>query len=163
MAFQLTDAQFTDKIIELSKKLMYYAKRMTNDFHSEDVMQESILKALTRRPSMEHDSYVQSWFMMIIRNTAIDDYRKRHDCVDASECTELQSSDHTDIITKLHYESFDNCLKRLIKKQPYETIMYYANGYSYEEIAEIQNIPMSTVKTRIFNTRNKIEHAQLSY
>ena len=97
-----------------------------------------------------------------MKNTFINAYRKKKNqntFVDETDnkyfinMGETEKSVQTDAVVDREY-----MMKQInsVEKTYVETFMMYYNGYKYEEIAEILEIPLGTVKSRIFLARRKM-------
>lgn len=67
--------------------------------------------------------------------------------LNATECTD------TDLLNDEEYDVINEVFKDDVEKK---IAIGYAQGYSYQHLAEIFDIPMGTLKSRIFNIRKKI-------
>ena len=73
-----SSSQFTEVLLQNYKRFHDYVQRRTaNSADAEDVLQQSLLKALKQPPSSVKKSSIVSWFYTILRNSLIDYYRAR--------------------------------------------------------------------------------------
>lgn len=113
-----------------------------------DVVQESIYKALSAIEGLEHIEFLKTWFYRILINTSIDHSRK------AKKVTYVDDTilnNHADVKEDT-YEDFD--LQDALDKLPdeYKSIitLRYFEDLKLEEIAEILQQNLNTVKTRLY-------------
>ena len=129
---------------------------------AEDLMQDTYYKALKNQDKYEQGTNLKGWLYTIMRNTFINNYRKKkvqNTFVDETENNYFIDQginnrvDHADRNVDQEYimRQIDT-----IEKNYVEAFMMHYNGYKYEEIAEILDIPLGTVKSRIFLARKKM-------
>ncbi|MES2618822.1 MAG: sigma-70 family RNA polymerase sigma factor [Bacteroidota bacterium] len=124
-----------------------------------DLVQETILKALRYKDKFSEGTNFKGWLLTIMKNTFINNYRrmvKRNTFLDATDNTYFLDlpSHNTENQAELKFIRKD--LEVAIGALPTElkvTFMLNIEGFKYHEIAEELNIPIGTVKTRIFVAR----------
>src|SRR5688572_13694095 len=73
----MTTANLTSEIVSLRKVLLAFTHRFTNDKEeSHDLVQDTLLKALTYRDKFREQTNLKGWLFTIMRNTFINNYRK---------------------------------------------------------------------------------------
>lgn len=138
-------------------RLAYSYVKNTND--ALDIVQESIFKALSSIALLKEPSYIKTWFYRIVVNTSLDFLRKQKKIVIVEEET-LCSLDLGDIDD---YQDIDlqAALDALPDNYRSIVILKYFEDLKIEEIAEILNENINTVKTRLYKSlkvlRMKIE------
>jgi len=159
----MSQAEFSSMIISHQDFLRQLALKLTKSNNdSDDLMQETLFKALKNREKFQEGTNIKGWLYTIMKNTFINAYRKRKNqntFIDETEnkyfinMRETEKSVSTDSIVDHKY-----VMKQVnsIDKTYLETFMMYYNGYKYEEISEILDIPLGTVKSRIFLARRKM-------
>ncbi|WP_421754004.1 RNA polymerase sigma factor [Croceimicrobium sp.] len=159
----MSQAEFSSMIIGHQDFLRQLALKLTKSNNdSDDLMQETLFKALKNREKFQEGTNIKGWLYTIMKNTFINAYRKRKNqntFIDETEnkyfinMRETEKSVSTDSIVDHKY-----VMKQVnsIDKTYLETFMMYYNGYKYEEISEILDIPLGTVKSRIFLARRKM-------
>jgi RNA polymerase sigma factor (sigma-70 family) len=96
-----------------------------------------------------------TWMLNIARNASIDVLRSK-DYQNNRKNQDLTENVHTKISGLIHLPDIDNIgLVKILEKLKVEyrilIELAYFKGYTHEEIAEIEDIPLGTVKTRIRN------------
>jgi RNA polymerase sigma-70 factor, ECF subfamily len=119
-----------------------------------DIVQESILKAFSYIDSLKSSDLIKPWFYRIIINTSLDFLRKKKGVVVVDEETiSLYDSGVTD-----KYEDMD--LKEAIEELPDKyrnvIVLRYFEDLKLEEIAEILEEKVSTIKTRLYTALEKL-------
>jgi RNA polymerase sigma-70 factor (ECF subfamily) len=152
---QLADHVIANK--ESYYRLAYSYVRNADD--ALDIVQESISKALSSIASLKESHYIKTWFYRIVINTSLDLLRKQKKLVLVEEET-LCSLDLGDVDD---YQDVDlqEALEALPPNYRNIVILKYFEDLKIEEIAEILNVNVNTVKTRLYKSlkvlRIKIE------
>ncbi|ETZ23029.1 RNA polymerase sigma factor [Pedobacter sp. V48] len=144
---------------KLRNSLRFFAMSFTkNREDADDLVQDTFLKAVRYADKFEEGTNLQGWLYMILKNTFINDYRRksRHqNFVDESMALSadyLVNSSGNLGVNKCMNDDIHKALKMLPYDYSYPFIRYF-EGYKYHEIAEELNIPIGTVKTRIHGAR----------
>ena len=166
----MTQLQFTNALLGLSDKLHYYALSLTSDSErADDLLQETFLKALTYREKFTQNTNFKAWIYTIMKNTFINDYRRK---VKTKNTFEGSNNDFHLMFTKdkvypapdSFYSSKEiNKSINALEDEYRVPFTMFLDGYKYKEIAEELNLPLGTVKSRIFFTRKKLEKALHEY
>lgn len=156
----MTAIEFNSLVTRERTPLRQYAYQLTKDIEdANDLLQETMLKAFTYREKFIDSSNLKGWLYTIMKNSFINNYRrmmKRNTFID--ETDNLFFLDTLTNVTpnqgemKFIRKDIENAIDKLPKDLK-ETFMMNFNGYKYHEIAEQLNIPIGTVKTRIFVAR----------
>jgi len=154
------------------------AFRMTrNAEDAEDLVQETYLKAYKYYDKFEVGTNFKAWLFKIMKNTFINNYRKRQqvppqsDFADIEESFESQVTDEARRIRDpeevLLEDVLDEDLQRAIDELPpdYRMVVLLADleGFSYKEIADILEVPVGTVMSRLYRGRRLLEAAMLKF
>jgi len=166
----MTQLQFNTTILGMQEKLLFYALSLTSDQEkAQDLLQETFLKALTNRDKYTQNTNLKAWVYTIMRNTFINDYRKNEKKKNkfnrANQEIQLRKqNDKSYLLPESNYDSKEimKSIKALEKdyRTPFELFL---DGYKYKEIADVLQIPLGTVKSRIFFARKKLEKTLHSY
>jgi RNA polymerase sigma factor (sigma-70 family) len=162
--------EFTAQIISLKSTLQAFTYRFTRDREeSHDLVQDTMLKALMYMDKFRDDTNLKGWLFTIMRNTFINNYRKAkrnqtlHD--GTKELYFLNIEDpHTFTSPGATYE-YKDLWKNIneLKDELLVPFKMHTSGYKYHEISEHLNIPIGTVKNRIFNARKEIQRKLAGY
>ena len=155
------------------------AYRMTrNSEDAEDLVQETYLKAYRYYDKFEEGTNFKAWLFKIMKNTFINNYRKRQqapalsDFADIEESFESQVSEETARQTKNPEEEFlenvlDEDVQRALDELPpdYRMVVILADleGFAYKEIADILEVPVGTVMSRLYRGRRLLEKEMLMF
>lgn len=160
----------TQEIVKLRPTLKLFTHRFTrNKEESHDLVQDTLLKALTYKDKFKEETNLKGWLFTIMRNTFINNYRKAqrsktsHD--DTKELYYLNVKDnHTFNSPDTRFEYYDLWKNvNAIKEEFLIPFKMYTSGYKYNEIAEHLSIPVGTVKNRIFHARKEIQKKLTGY
>lgn len=127
---------------------------------AEDVVQESLIKAWQAASTYRGDASVRSWALRITHNTAISVLRKRReDSRDPAllpEPTESQIGVDREVHGRMMVDDLWKALDGLDPLSRTITVLREIEGMSYDEIAEVLELPLPTVKTRLFRARRHL-------
>lgn len=167
------DLSAFEALILKHEKIVYnVALRMMN--HSEDardISQEVFLKAYRSLAQFDERAAFSTWLYRITHNTCIDEMRKRKGKQSYSLEEELENEDGT--MQRQVADAGDTPEKRLLREEKKSEILRALDtlsaehkaaivlrdikGLSYEEIAEILELSLGTVKSRISRARNQLK------
>ena len=162
--------ELSEQICSLRPALRALTKRFTSDRdESLDLVQDTILKALMYKDKFREDTNLMGWLFTIMRNTFINHYRKNKVARTMRDTTKelqlLNKEDHHTFNNPSENFQYNDFWKR-ISSLPDELMIpfkMHASGYKYHEIAKYQNIPLGTVKNRIFHARKELQKKLVGY
>ena len=112
----------------------------------QDAMQETALKAWKNRASLREEQYFRTWISRIMVNECHNLHRKNSRYVPVEELPDRPAPDSGEQETRLMLES-------LPEKQRVPLVLHYLEGFSLEEIAQVQHISLALVKYRMHQAR----------
>jgi len=154
------------------------ALRMTkNTNDAEDLVQETYVKAYRFWEKFEPGSNARAWLFKIMTNVFINEYRSKSRTPVAVNVDELDdnflygqlatSAPADDPEKKLFAKIFDEDVKRAIENLPDDfrlvVVLSFIEGFSYQEIAEIADLQLGTVKSRLHRGRKLLQKELLDY
>ncbi|MBR8537197.1 RNA polymerase sigma factor [Carboxylicivirga mesophila] len=160
----MTAVQFDQRLLSMQDKLLYFALSLTaNDEDARDLLQETTLKALTYRDQFVNNTNFKAWVFTIMKNTFINNYRR----VQKTRSTFDSTEDAIRAAYKRNYasETPENVYAVMEMNSKVEKLddefripfKMHTQGFKYKEIAEKLDLPIGTVKSRIFFTRKKLQ------
>ena len=141
-------------------------KMVRNKQEAEDLTQEAFMKAFSSLSTFNDEFAFSTWLMKIASNNCIDFLRKRklktysiHEPINyKDEKIEIDIPDHDAgperiLIQGERSRMIEEAINELPERYRYVVILRHKEEKSYEEIAEIMNLPLGTVKAQIFRAR----------
>jgi RNA polymerase sigma-70 factor (ECF subfamily) len=157
--------------------LYNFALRMTNDQEdAEDLVQETYMKAYRFFDSFEKGTNCKAWLFRILKNSYINKYRKEAkepDKVDYDDIKEFyhtvkhSSTDSNDMQEKIFGSLLDDEVSRALEGLPedFREVVQLCDieGFTYEEIANMVDCPIGTVRSRLHRGRKVLRDRLLDY
>lgn len=154
---------FNQEVVNAQGSLRNFAYKFTgNEEEAKDLLQETMLKALSYREKFRQGTNLKAWMYTIMKNTFINNYRKAiraNTIVDTTDedyfinQTKIGNDDHPESI--LGHKDVQGVVEELEDTYRIPFMMYF-NGFRYKEIADDLDLPIGTVKSRIFLARRKL-------
>lgn len=159
-------ASLLDELIRDHSSAMFRLAKsiVREDALAEDIVQESIIKAWQASATFRGDSSVKTWALRITHNTAISVVRRRREEYrDPARLPDEPNPHGTerDVHGRMMVAELWEALNLLDPVSRTITVLREIEGMSYEEISETLELPLPTVKTRLFRAR-KLLAGQLS-
>ncbi len=152
---------FKHKILPIKDQLYRFSLRIVgNVAEAEDVVQEVFIKLWNGRGEWEKYNNIEAWSMRLTKNLSIDKLRSKHNKVgilpEGFDLTSTAATPHrqtelNDTVNKVH-----QLMKSLPEKQRLVMQLRDIEEKSYQEIAEIMDIPINQVKVNLFRARKQI-------
>ena len=154
-----------------------FAYRLTfNEDDAKDLVQETYLKAFRFLNSFQQGTNAKAWLFRILKNSFINDFRKKSKQpakVDYQEVESYYNSDDVDVsmTTDLRVETVQhmigdevsNALNVLAVDFRTVIILCDLEGFTYEEMSKILDIPIGTVRSRLHRARNLLKEKLQKY
>ena len=160
----MSTMDFNAKFDQLSQVLLNFAFNLTkNGEDAKDLFQETAYRALNNKDKFRPGTNFKAWLFTIMKNIFINNYRKKVKVntikdstnnlyfINSGDKTITNSGDSNIMVEELTamVDSLDNSLKI-----PF--VMHF-EGFKYQEIAEQLDLPLGTVKSRIFFARKELK------
>ena len=157
--------EFKSKILPLGRKLFNFARLMLKDKDdAQDAVQEIFIKLWNYRGKMESVMNIEAFAMKITRNwcydrlkakkpVLIEDYRKGYDY------QKEISNPHSILETSDRLNKFNNIMLSLPEQQRMVVQLRDIEGYEFEEIADILDISVNTIRVNLSRARKKIKES----
>ncbi len=160
----MSQVEFYDQFDQMTTLLQSFAYNLTkNGEDAKDLYQETAFRAITNREKFRPGTNFKAWLFTIMKNIFINNYRKK---VKAN--TILDNTDNLYYINSGNRTSGNNADSSMMVKELTSMIeelddsirvpflMHY-QGFKYQEIADHLNLPLGTVKSRIFFARKEMK------
>lgn len=166
----MSSLEFTHQIASMRGTLQAFTRKFTHDRdESLDLVQDTMLKALTYSDKFKQDTNLKGWLFTIMRNTFINNYRR-------NQRARISKDNHSDLVmlrVKEEY-TFNQPQENMEFKEIWRNLnnlqddllrpfKMHISGYKYHEIADHLKIPIGTVKNRIFHARKEIQKNLIGY
>ena len=150
-----TDLEQTiDEYSDMLYKICFLILKNENDV--KDVLQETFIKYITKSPDFKSEDHKKAWLIKVSQNKCKEFLRfhKRHAAVPLDEVEEsISVTDGMDTYTT----SILSLIWNLNYKLKSVVILYYIEGYSVKEVAQILGISESAVKKRLERARKELK------
>ena len=156
----MKSVSFKKDLIGIQDELLRFAYKLTaNREEANDLLQETSLKALDNEDKYMPDTNFKGWMYTIMRNIFINNYRKI-----IRDQTYVDQTENLYHLSLPQDSGFDNTegaydlkeIRRVVgglTKEYRVPFSMHVSGFKYREIAERLNLPLGTVKSRIFFTQ----------
>lgn len=153
---------FEEVVTRYRKQVFSICYRMVRQREeAEDLAQEVFVKTYRSLKQYNPDHKFASWILKIATNTSIDALRKKKlDTMPLEEEIETHREDLSAEKTFLQEEArqeIEGAIGRLSPEHRIVVLLYHQQGKSYQEIADILDIPLSMVKNRLFRARKTLK------
>lgn len=174
-------ADFERDVVEYLPQLYSAALRMTrNPADAEDLVQETLFKAYRAYDTFQAGTNLRAWLYRILTNTYINQYRKESRRPTETDLEEVQdlylyrrlgSEQATDLARSAEDILLDGLVESDIKEAVdslpenfrLPVLLADLGGFSYKEIADILDIPIGTVMSRLHRGRKALQKALWEY
>ncbi len=161
---------FKSRVLGLQSNLLSFAYQLTsNRDEAQDLLQDTTLKALDNEDKYVDNVNFKGWIFTIMRNIFINNYRQQVRQATVVDKTEdlyhLNISQDSGIETpegSVAMQEITSAISQFSEEYRVPFNMHVA-GYKYNEIAEKLNLPLGTVKSRIFFARKQLREQLAAY
>lgn len=168
---------FNEEIIPHLDALYNFGLRLTADPNdAEDLVQDTIVKAYRFFSSYEKGTNAKAWLFRILKNSFINNYRKKSkkpQQVDYDEVATFYESiraertDTSDLEDKMFRELIDDDISNALDQIPedFRTVVLLCDveDFTYEEIANMLDVPIGTIRSRLHRGRNLLKSQLTEY
>jgi RNA polymerase sigma-70 factor (ECF subfamily) len=155
----LTDEEFKDQLQEVIPHLRAFGRGLSgNRDTTDDLVQETMLKAWTARSRFQAGTNFKAWSFTILRNIYFSQTRRKrfvgewNDLVADRVLAAPAGQDKT-----VELRDLMRALEQISTDQREAIILVAAAGMSYEEVAEVTGVMLGTVKSRVSRARLALE------
>jgi RNA polymerase sigma-70 factor (ECF subfamily) len=157
-------AEFNTRVLDLTKSLKPLALKLTRDMDdAQDLIQETMFRAFSNEDKFEEGTNLKAWLFTIMKNIFINNYRKkvkRNTLIDTTDNMYYINSSASLTENGAEASFVMNDIQTAILGLSNEfrvPFMMHFKGYKYHEISEKLNLPLGTVKSRIFFARKALK------
>jgi len=162
--------QFQKKLLGMQENMMNFALMLTaNKADAQDLLQDTTLKVLTNQEKYVDNINFKGWVLTVMRNIFINDYHKLVRIqtvidqgvniynVDVMNNSSFDSPEDSFQMKEITF-AIDNLNNDL--RVPFSLFL---SGYKYNEIADRLDLPLGTVKSRIYFARQQLKETLKEY
>jgi len=173
------NAEFTTEAMQYAQSLYSTALRMTrNQSDAEDLVQETYLKAFRSFGSFETGTNLKAWLFRILTNTFINTYRAKQRRPQESDLGSvedlflykrlpslagLSESAEEQLLDLFPAAEVREAIENLPETFLLPMLLNDVEGFSYKEVAEILDVPIGTVMSRLHRGRKTMQEALYEY
>ncbi|MCW8929234.1 MAG: RNA polymerase sigma factor [Gammaproteobacteria bacterium] len=151
--------KFEKKLIQYIPNLRRYALALTSNSHchADDLVQDTLERALVKNTLWVRNSNLRAWLFTIMHNLFINQVNKSNlyalEDIDEHKETQISADDPAQdyFVAQLKQN-----LENLPMRQKEVMLLVSLEGFSYEEVAKILDIPVGTVMSRLHRSREKL-------
>lgn len=168
---------FNEELFPHLEALKTFAFHLTyNDQDAEDLVQETYLKAHKFIDRYVEGTNAKAWLFKILKNAYINEYRKKskrptkvdyEDIVTYQDSEDPQASSLTDLREDLFKDRMGDEVTIALNSLPvdFRTVILLCDieEFTYEEISKIIDVPIGTVRSRLFRARNMLKEKLKTY
>jgi RNA polymerase sigma-70 factor (ECF subfamily) len=149
---------FEQSLVGAIPHLRAFARSFANDpARADDLVQETLVKAWNSRESFTPGTNFRAWLFTILRNVYFSQHRKlRREVDDPDEQYQNSLAVQPEQYGYLDLADFRTALGVLPSDQREALVLVGAEGFSYEEAAEICGCAVGTIKSRVNRARNRL-------
>ena len=159
-----TTINFGSDIMQYENILRPFAFNLTKSSEAAaDLIQDTFYRALSNEEKFAEGTNIKAWLFTIMRNIFINNYRrqkKSNTITDTSDNQYLLNStkkiEKNDSERSFLAEDIEKAMSE-VSKDFTEPFMMYYKGFHYQEISEQLDLPLGTVKSRIFFARKELQ------
>lgn len=149
---------FKTRVLPVKDKLYRFTLRLLkSEDEAKDVVQETMIKVWNKRDEMDTYQNMEAWCMRVARNLALDKLRSKHNqSVDIDTAYDLQSNNQSPYSSTEQSDTMHavySYINQLPEMQKQAIQLRDVEGFSYQEISEILNQNINTVKVNLFRAR----------
>ncbi len=148
-----------NELIAEMPKLRKFATKLTrNAAETEDLLQSTLLRALEKKDYFENGTDLFKWTSKVMYNIFVTDYRRKvkfETQYDPEFHIENRSVD-ADQHTKLEVKAMARAMEQMSAEHKEILVLVCVKGMQYQEVADMLNIPVGTVRSRLSRARNQL-------
>jgi RNA polymerase sigma-70 factor (ECF subfamily) len=166
----MTTIEFNSKFYQMSSILQSFAYNLTRNVEdARDLFQDTAFRAMSNRDKFRQGTNFKAWIFTIMKNIFINNYRKKIRANTVLDSTDNQFFINSSTAAAPNSAEMEMTLQELSKmiaalddsiRIPFEL---HFEGFRYQEIAEQLDLPLGTIKSRIFFARKELKDNVLKF
>ncbi|MEM8750653.1 MAG: sigma-70 family RNA polymerase sigma factor [Pseudomonadota bacterium] len=149
---------FKTELLSVIPSLRAFALSLTRSSdRADDLVQEALMKAWNKHNLYLEGTNLKAWVFTIMRNEFYSQMRKRgREVQDSDGILAANLASHPQQEGHMDMNDFRSALETLPEDQREALMLIGANGFSYEEAADIIGVAIGTIKSRVSRARNRL-------
>lgn len=150
------DSDLRREMVDLIPRLRRFALGLSrSQADADDLVQSALEKALTRLNQFERGTRLDSWLFRIVQTTWIDDRRRawRRETPMDSDSIQIAAGPALQSTAEFSLKDIMRALNTLPDDQRVLVLLVLVEGYSYQEAADMSDVPIGTVMSRLSRAR----------
>ena len=139
-------------------RLRRYARALTRDVtRADDLVQSCLTRAIAKQHLWQAGTDLRGWLFTIMHNQHVNDVRhglREGISVEVADAPELTAQSNA--IPTLELRDLERALAKLSREQREVILLVGLEGMRYDQVAEILNVPIGTVRSRLSRGRNEL-------
>ena len=160
----MSTLEFHNQLTGLNKILLSFALNLTKNLEdAKDLLQETSIRAIRNKDKFRTGTNLKAWLFTIMKNIFINNYRKKvkaNTVFDSSDNMFLINSGKNVVRNGGEQNVLSNELQGILDDLDESLripFLRYFDGFKYQEIADEMNLPLGTIKSRIFFARKELK------
>jgi len=147
----MDNEQFTSRVLEAEPTLYHISKSiLKNDFDCADAVQEAILKAFVKLPSLREEKFFKTWLCRIL-------IRECYKIANSRKRAPAELSEYAECAKPPEDVGLRDAIEKLCDRHRVVVVLHYMEGFKTREIAQMLKIPEGTVKSRLARAKNELK------
>ena len=150
----MTEQQFSplaERYMDTVFRVAYSYLRCRDD--ADDVTQDVLIQLYKQEKAFESDAHVKNWLIRVTVNRCKNVLRAPW-----HKAEDIADYENTLVFEQPQYRELFDAVMALDKRYRVPVLLYYYEGYSTPEIAELMGVPLNTVTTRLSRARAKLKN-----
>lgn len=165
MRLEKANMRFEQQLAEMLPRLRRFARGLTKDVaDADDLTQATLERALSARAQWQGETGLDGWMYRMMRNLWIDQRRAAqrrggvHEDIDDQNVLQIAGDGADSVEAGVMRGDIDGAMARLPDEQREVVLLVLVEGYAYREAAEILEVPIGTVTSRLARGREALMH-----
>ncbi len=145
------------------------------DYELEDLIQEALIMVFRKITTFKFNSKLSTWIYRVSRNVGLELYRQRRRRLVSALSIDTHLNNASDTTNQIQLPSsqinseypnsslLKTCIKQLSPIQRACLTLYYYQEFDYNQISETMNLPLGTIKTHIFRSKQVLKQLLEKY
>ncbi len=149
--------KFESELVEQIPRLRRYARALTGTTHgADDLVQDTLERALQKQQLWHRGSRLRPWLFTIMHNLFINQVRRTSSQPVTQDLDENIRDNGSSPESQWSFQHLQTSIATLPDEQKQVFLLVSLEGFAYEEVAKIMDIPVGTVMSRLSRARDRL-------